>query len=118
MVVANLERALVGWHPSRMLTEWVIFVNAIISTVLVLLLPREHENIQIVPEPDFKPFYKRMWIKAVATMVVSSVLFLGTNRLIYQYPEYSKLNHKQYHTRFGPDASWRTKPNLKNAEHK
>lgn len=118
MVVANLERALVGWHPSRMLTEWVIFVNAIVSTVLVLLLPREQESIQIVPEPDFKPFYKQMWIKAVAAMVVSSVLFLGTNRLIYQYPEYSKLNHKQYHTRFGPDASWRTKPNLKNAEHK
>jgi hypothetical protein len=51
-------------------------------------------------------------------MLVSSVLFLGTNRLIYHYPEYNKLNHSQYHTRFGPDASWRTKPNLKNAEHK
>jgi hypothetical protein len=118
MIVANFERALTGWHPSRLLTEWVIFVNAILATVLVLLLPHENEIVAIEPEADFKPFYKRMWIKAVAAMLVSSVLFLGTNRLIYHYPEYNKLNHSQYHTRFGPDASWRTKPNLKNAEHK
>jgi len=118
MIVANFERALTGWHPSRLLTEWVIFVNAILATVLVLLLPRENEIVAIKPEEDFKSFYKRMWIKAVVAMLVSSVLFLGTNRLIYHYPEYNKLNHSQYHTRFGPDASWRTKPNLKNAEHK
>lgn len=118
MIVANFERALTGWHPSRLLTEWVIFVNAILATVLVLLLPRENEIVAIKPESDFKPFYKRMWIKAVVAMLVSSVLFLGTNRLIYHYPEYNKLNHSQYHTRFGPNASWRTKPNLKNAEHK
>jgi len=116
MVVANFERALTGWGPSRLLTEWVIFLNAIIATVLVLLLPRDQETVIIIEEEHYRPIYKRLWIKAVLAMVLSSVLFLVTNRMIYHYPEYDKLNHSQQHTRFGPDASWRTKPNLKNAE--
>ncbi len=118
MVVANFERALTGWHPTRMLTEWVIFVNAIIATVLVLLLPQESMSIAITETEDYKPFYKKLWIRTVAAMLISGVLFYSTNRLIYHYPEYNKLNHKAYHMRFGPEASWRSKPNLKNAEHK
>jgi hypothetical protein len=118
MVVANFERALTGWHPTRMLTEWVIFVNAIIATVLVLLLPRDNDSVIMRPEDDYWKKYRRLWIAAISALVISSLFFLGTNRFIYHYPEYSKLDHKTYHTRFGPDASWRTKPNLKNAEHK
>ncbi len=118
MVVANFERALVGWHPSRMLTEWVIFVNAILATVMVIVLPREPENIAIKEEKSYKTVYRRMWIKAVTVFIISGFFFLSTNRLIYQYPEYKKLNLKQYQTRFGPEASWKSRPNLKNAEHK
>lgn len=116
MVVANFERALTGWSPGRLLTEWVIILNAIIATVLILLLPREIETVKIHEEENYRPIYKRLWIRAVGALVLSSVIFLVTNRMIYHYPEYDKLNHSQYHTRFGPDASWRTKPNLKNGE--
>ena len=117
MVVANFERALTGWGPSRLLTEWVIFLNAIIATVLVLLLPRDQETVIITEEENYLPIYKRLWTKAIAAMVLSSLLFLVTNRMIYNYPEPGTLNNgAQSHTRFGPDASWRTKPNLKNAE--
>jgi hypothetical protein len=116
MVVANFERALTGWGPNRLLTEWVIFVHAIIATVLVLLLPKEKETLVILEEENYQPIYKKLWIKAVGALVLSSILFLVTNRIIYHYPEYDKLNHSSNHTRFGPDASWRTKPNLKNGE--
>ena len=117
MVVANFERALTGWGPSRLLTEWVIFLNAIIATVLVLLLPRDQEMVVITEVENYQPIYKRIWVKAIAVMVLSSLLFLVTNRMIYNYPEPGKLNNgSQSHTRFGPNASWRTKPNLKNAE--
>lgn len=116
MVVANFERALTGWDPSRLLTEWVIFVHAIIATILVILLPREKEIVVASEEENYKSMYKRLWIKAIATLVISSVFFVVSNRLIYHYPEYNKLNLEQYHSRFGPNASWRTKPNLKNAE--
>ena len=46
MVVANFERALTGWDPSRLLTEWVIFVNAIVATALVLVLPLEKKRLR------------------------------------------------------------------------
>ena len=118
MVVANFERALTGWHPSRMLTEWVIFINAVIATVLVIVLPKESVRITITEEKDYKTIYRWMWIKAVTVFIVSGFFFLATNRLVYHYPEYNKLNLKQYHTRFGPEASWKSRPNLKNAEHK
>lgn len=118
MVVANFERALTGWHPSRLLTEWVIFVNAIVATVLVLLLPKEEESFGIREESKLQLTYKRLWMTAVATMLLSSVLFLTSNRLIYRYPDYDKLNLKSNQTRFGPKATWRTSPILKNGEHK
>jgi hypothetical protein len=118
MVVANFERALTGWHPSRMLTEWVIFINAIIATVLVIVLPQESKPASIKEEADYRHLYKWLWIKAVMVFIISGFFFLATNRLIYHYPEYNKLNLKQYHTRFGPEASWKSRPNLKNAEHK
>ena len=118
MVVANFERALTGWHPSRMLTEWVIFVNAILATVLVLILPRDEETVVVNEVENYKPYYKKLWVKAVGIMVLSSLLFLGTNRLIYQYPAYEKMNKYNYQYRFGPDATWKVHPNLKNADHK
>ncbi len=118
MVVANFERALTGWHSSRLITEWVIFVNAIISTVLILILPKDEEKVYIKEETKYNPFYKRLWLIAIGAIIVSSLFFLGTNRMIYQYPGYEKLNHKWHHTRFGPRASWKSRPNLKNADHK
>ena len=117
MVIANFERALTGWHPSRLLTEWVIFLNAIIATVLVLLLPADEETVVINEEENYQALYKRLWVKGIGILLISSILFLVTNRMIYQYPDTNTLNYSsQSHTRFGPNASWRTKPNLKNAE--
>jgi hypothetical protein len=41
MVIANVERALHGFTSQRLLTEWVIAVNAVIATLLICLLPRK-----------------------------------------------------------------------------
>jgi hypothetical protein len=119
MVIGNFERELVGWTPGRLLTEWVIFLNAIIVTILVLLLPQEKEQgVPATGTAAFKTLFKRVWVIALLAICASSVLFLQTNRLIYQYPSYEKLDKVKYHTRFGPEANWRAKPILKNAMHK
>ena len=118
MVIGNFERALVNWHPQRLLTEWIITVNAIIATIMVLVVPAEVEtgmNIQTVE--SFHSLYKRAWRWTIMAILASSLFFLVTNRWIYHYPEYNKLNLKQYHSRFGPQASWRAEPNLKNHKH-
>ena len=118
MVIANFERALPGWSPSRMITEWVIFVNAIISTVLVLLLPAEQEFFDIREEVDHKKIYRQYWKRAAGAVIVSSLLFFGTIRLIYHYPDFDKLNLKGNQMRFGPKATWKTSPILKDGAHK
>lgn len=118
MVVGNFERALAAWHPSRILTEWVIFMNAILVTALVILVPRDSEKITINEQEEYGPVYKKLWLKTISIFILTSLLFLGTNRLVYKYPEFDKLNHKWHHTRFGPEASWKSRPNLKNRDHR
>ena len=120
MTIANFERALVGWHPARMLTEWVIFVNAILATALILILPSENVSPVPVVEENYKPLLRKRLGIMVASMLIAGTLFTFTNRWIYRYPKYNQLDlkRKNIHTRFGPEADWRAKPNLKNAEHK
>ena len=115
MVIANFERALPQFTSSRLLTEWTIFVNALIATVLVLLLPREHENITINENESFKNPFKKSLVLAIAGFLIPAIIFTGANRLMYNYPPADKfelLKNKQ--TRFGTEATWRSKPNLKN----
>ncbi|MFN8347402.1 MAG: hypothetical protein U0X91_20525 [Spirosomataceae bacterium] len=118
MVIGNFERALVGWHSSRLLTEWVITFHAIAATLLVLTLPKEKEALITVNLSSFQPLYRKAWGMAIGALVISSVFFLLTNRALYHYPAYEKLDKKTYFTRFGPEATWRSKPNLKNGKHK
>lgn len=116
MIVANFERALPGFTSARLLTEWSIFVNGLIVTVLVLLLPGEQEKIIIGEQENYKKRYRKAWIMASAAVLISSFLFTGTNRLLYHYPAAEKLELlKDKQTRFGTEATWRSKPNLKNA---
>jgi hypothetical protein len=70
MVVANFERALVGFAAGRILTEGVIFVNAILAMILVLTLPRENEASFERPTRAFGPL---LW-KTAAIGVVCAIL--------------------------------------------
>ncbi|WP_128545157.1 hypothetical protein [Larkinella soli] len=119
MVIGNFERALVGWTPTRLLTEWGIFLNASVATVLVLLAPRRKENSVVMRSTEpLEPLYGRACRRAMAAGILSGVLFLVTNRMIYRYPADSRTDRAKYFTRFGPEANWRARPNLKNATHK
>ena len=119
MVMGNFERALVGWGPSRLLTEWGIYVNALIVTLLVLLTPNENESIPEGAKVDsFDSLFKKSWQVLVIVVVVFPAILLMTNRMVYHYPTYEKLDKKGYHTRFGVEAGWRAKPILKSEQHK
>ncbi|GAB4000621.1 hypothetical protein GCM10028807_54170 [Spirosoma daeguense] len=117
MVIGNFDRSLVSWQPGRLLTEWGVTVSAIVSTLLVLVIPHERESVSIKAPLSFAPIYRQVCLRAVGTVVISSIFFVFTNRLIYHYPANEKAS-AMIHTRFGPEADWRAKPNLKNAKHK
>ncbi|MEO8766601.1 MAG: hypothetical protein ABI416_20030 [Ginsengibacter sp.] len=116
MVVANFERALPGFTANRLLTEWSIYVNAVIATILVVLLPAEREKTLIIVQENYKRVYQRAWMLLGATVLISSFIFTETNRLLYNYPAAEKLESLKKQTRFGTEATWRSKPNLKNAK--
>ena len=117
MTVANFERELTGWHPNRLLTEWVILVNVLIATVLIVLLPKSSETFEIQEEQNYPAIYRKVWSKSLMVLALSAVLFMTTNRFIYSYPEYNKLDLKTYRTRFGPKATWKVNPTFKKGEH-
>jgi hypothetical protein len=118
MVIANFERALVNWHPVRLLTEWIIILNAIIATALLITRTPTLVKVMDTVPGESKKLYRRFWLKGIAVFILSSLIFLAANRMIYHYPEYNKLNHKRYQTRFGPEASWKSRPILLDAEHR
>jgi hypothetical protein len=91
---------------------------AIVSTALILTL--KPNTLKIIENgfEESKKMYRKFWLRGVVVFVISALLFFATNRMIYRYPEYDKLNLNRFQTRFGPEATWKAKPNLKNAEHR
>ncbi|MCC6154465.1 MAG: hypothetical protein IT367_11935, partial [Candidatus Hydrogenedentes bacterium] len=44
IIIGNFERALNGFAEQRLLTEWVIIINGLICTVLILTLPQDNDE--------------------------------------------------------------------------
>lgn len=114
-VVANFERALPGFSEGRLITEWVIFLNAILATVLILTLPRED-----VPVPDLEQPKLGHWrLKTAAILIALFAITLGamtpTVRALYGN---NPVGHAGLLKRFGPDAAWITEPLRRGQEHK
>lgn len=115
IVIANFERALPGFSEQRLLTEWVITVNAALATVLVLVLPNPISA--RVPELgifDYHASFSRARWGLVAVLLVVCVVFPMTVRARY---EGAFTGHAGKGTRFGADAAWRTSPILKGQKH-
>ncbi|MFT3703713.1 MAG: hypothetical protein QM802_15225 [Agriterribacter sp.] len=120
MNIANFMKALTGWHPQRMLTEWVIFVNVIITTALILILPQEKEYIQVFEEYNYSRLLRKYSTTLMVLLISMALFFTFTHRWVYHYPGFEQVvkTKKNVHTRFGVEADWRSKPNLKNESHK
>jgi hypothetical protein len=114
-VIANWERAMPGMDGSRLLTEWVVFVNAITCTVLVLVCPRENETPSVDPVSDFSPLYTRAWVTGLVGMAVAVSIFFSVTRGVYG--DYFA-GHAGEQRRFGEQAEWRIHPILKNKLHR
>lgn len=115
MVVANFERALPAFSQGRLITEWIIFLNAILATVLVLALPRE--GILVPEEPERR---LRGWAWTNACLAVAAVA-LATCGMTWSVREVyldAPAGHGGLHKRFGPEASWITQPLRRGETHR
>ncbi len=115
MVVANFERALVSFHENRLVTEWVIIMNAALAMFLIIALPRETLPIVATPPKSYGNMMGRLWLYATPLLVLALLGMAVSTRLVYgdQPLEGSQINHK----RWGEDAQWRIRPILKGGRH-
>ncbi|NLV44877.1 MAG: hypothetical protein GXY07_10295 [Candidatus Hydrogenedentes bacterium] len=116
IVVANFERALVGFHESRLVTEWVIILNASLASFLIVALPQKPLLSAIMEPESWTPLLKPWWKKVLPAALCALLLMALMTRLVYgNVPlESSQVNHK----RWGAQAQWRIKPILKHGQHR
>ncbi|HKQ80148.1 MAG TPA: hypothetical protein VJ810_41030 [Blastocatellia bacterium] len=105
MVVGNFERAVVSFTPQRLVTEGVVFLNALICTLLLLLTAREDGEGRTFDQKqsvDFPALIKKTVAAGVIAMVVSVAADWGIVRAIYG-DTFAGFAGK--HIRFGPGAT-------------
>ncbi len=116
MVVANFERALVHFHENRLVTEWVIIVNAALATFLIVFLPRDAAILETTEPESCRSLVRRLWLGALPVILCALLLMAVASRILYgDAPFESKeINHK----RWGEEAQWRVNPILKHGTHR
>ncbi len=114
IVIANFERALPQFDAGRLITEWVIFIHAIVATALILVLPRPGLPTTVGSIMNYKPLMRRVMLKAVIVAIIATGLFTYSIHRVYGD---TFAGHAGLQTRFGEDATWRHHPNLRNEKH-
>ena len=112
------ERALSGFHEQRLLTEWVIIVNGLIATAMILTVPRDEDECAVDAPERIAPYVGRVVSVGVAATLVCIFAQFATVRLLYgdRFAGHAGRGGKGQ-MRFGEDAEWRVQPNLRRGEH-
>ncbi|MFO0788005.1 MAG: hypothetical protein U0805_01010 [Pirellulales bacterium] len=120
VVVGNLSRAIPGFTNGRMVTEWAIFMNASLATLLIMVLPGPNTfdssaATSAATESRLWPSLLKTWGIGLVAVSVLLCVYGWMTLALYQHDLEGKpwANHR----RFGPDAKWRIEPILKNGEH-
>lgn len=103
MVIGNFERALVSFAPQRLITEGVIFLNATLVTLLVLIrTPAPNHDLPATTVSRTLPGLRRTLVVGVIAAVLSVFVDWAVIRAVYgnQFA-----GHAGLHIRFGPDAT-------------
>lgn len=115
MVIGNLQRAIPGFSDGRMVTEWVLFMNASLATLLVIALPRPDRPSGVTAQRAVWRPLPWLWIRGLLAAGILMTLYAYATLAMYQL----HLEGKPWanHRRFGPEAKWRIDPILKHGEH-
>ncbi len=114
VTVMNFERALAAFSAGRLITEGVIFLNAIVAVLLIVLLPREGKTVPRVGLVDYgHSLYRTAWLGLVALLIAT----LGMTWVARGLYGSSFSGHAGEQFRFGDDATWKVKPTEKSKKH-
>ncbi len=101
MVIANFERAIVGFAPQRLITEGVIFLNAVLCSALVLGGPPVR-GFGAESGAAYGVLLRRAAVVGMAALIAALFMQWGIVRAIYGN---RFAGHGGHHVRFGPDAT-------------
>ncbi len=115
MVIGNLMRAIPGFTDGRMVTEWMLFMNACLATFLVVWLPgRLTVDVAVGNRPEWRSL-AASWLTGL--LLASALMTAYGFWTLALYQEHLQGKPWANHRRFGPEATWRIKPILKHGDH-
>ncbi len=114
VVVMNFERALAGFGAQRLITEGVIFVNAILAVLLILLLPTRGITVPDIGLINYGRSVYRAVCIGIAVLLLATFGMTRAARYLYG-DQFSGHAGQQY--RFGDEATWKLKPTEKSKKH-
>jgi hypothetical protein len=116
-VIGNFGRALTSFSEGRLLTEGVITLNAVVATILILILPKASSATQFVERSE--PRFGRLLAVALAVylLVAATLPSLSTYCVRTVYGD-AHAAHSGMNYRFGPKATWKHRPLLKGEQHR
>lgn len=119
VVIMNFERALVRFDETRLLTEGVIFANAILASWMISRWPlpashafRSQAKLSEVPHPPVQ--WLPLGAFAIIMIGLTTIAMPASVRAIYGD---RFAGHAGQQRRFGPDALWKTTPIFKSKRH-
>jgi len=106
LVVGNFERALVGFKAERLVTEGVIYLVALVCTLIVLLAPASPDahadRLPLVDGPGRRMGLRSTVLFGLGAAILSIFFDWATVRTIYGD---RFAGHASLHIRFGPNAT-------------
>lgn len=115
IVIANFTKALVAFHDSRIATEGMVMVNALICTVLILGFARPQDETPEIREANYDVLTRKAVVWLGVFLVGAMTIYTAGIRALYgnQFVGWGGNN-----VRFGENADWRAKPILKSGKHR
>jgi hypothetical protein len=119
-VIGNFGREIVRFSEQRLLTEGVITVNAILATILILLVPRTSP----APLSRIPAAYDRLLVRLVIVAILCAAVVPAAETLIVRavYKDAPVMRPRDADnwptTRFGAHAAWRYRPLLRGVNHR
>jgi hypothetical protein len=105
MVVGNFERAVVAFAPQRLVTEGVIFLNALICTVVLLRYARDEGDEREDDPPTATEFGAVVKRTAAAGLIAAAVSIAADWAVVRAIWGDTFAGFAAKHIRFGPNAT-------------
>lgn len=114
IIAGNWAKALPAFTEQRLDTEWLITLNGLMVTFLLLYFARDEKQGAVALGRSPAPLMRRVLAAGLTAMLVGALTFTFVHQWIYggRWDGYGRRS-----LRFGPEADWRVAPALKDKGH-